>query len=341
MKNYFKNAKFLTTDFVPFSKRGNAWGEHRPALYQHTELVPCDGIPFYFKDFEIKKVEKSAIYFTALGCVDVYINGARIGTGEMNPGWTNYNKRVMYLTYDITSALKKGKNRILAVTAPGWYSGRISGGIYGYKSPSFAASIVSGGKEILFTDKTWFAAVGGEVRFSDIWDGEYIDASFPSYAEMSMADKSGKDKKKAKGCEYDGEITPFVGPEVRERSKLSVSPASLTVTDGTEYNGTYYGRASVCLKNATLPLTLKPGQKLTVDLGQEIVGRLAVEAASVKGNEVKIRYAEFLNDSGDPDRGNDGPEGSVYTINLRSALGREHYVFRDKNKVEFSTRFTF
>ena len=341
MTNYFRNAKFITTDFVPFSKRTNAWGEHRPALYQHTELVPEGGIPFYFKDFEIKKAGKSVIYFTALGCVDVYINGKRIGTGEMNPGWTNYNKRVMYLSYDITSALKKGKNRILAVTAPGWYSSRISGGIYGYNCPSFAASIVSGGKEILFTDETWFAAVGGETRFSDIWDGEYIDARFPSYAEMSIAGKVVKDKKKAIVFYYEGEITPFVGPEVRERAKLSVAPASLTVTDGVEYNGTYYGRASVSLKNATLPLTLKAGQKLTVDLGQEIVGRLAIEATSSKGNEVKIRYAEFLNDSGDPDRGNDGPEGSVYTSNLRSALGREHYVFRDKNKVEFSTRFTF
>ena len=71
MKNYFRNAKFITTDFEPFSKRTSAWAEHRPALYQHTELVPGDGIPFYFKDFEIKKKEKTVIYFTALGCVDV------------------------------------------------------------------------------------------------------------------------------------------------------------------------------------------------------------------------------------------------------------------------------
>ena len=108
MKNYFKNAEFITTDFEPFSKRGNAWGERRPKLYQHTELVPDDGIPFYFKDFELKKVEKSAIYFTALGCVDVYINGKRIGNEEFKPGWTNYSKRALYCTYDVTENIIKG-----------------------------------------------------------------------------------------------------------------------------------------------------------------------------------------------------------------------------------------
>ena len=341
MKNLFENAKFITTEYEVFNGAIGPWGERRPELYQHTDIVAGDGLPYFVKDFTLDSVEKTVLHFTALGCCDIYINGKRAGLGEMKPGWTDYNTRTLYMSYDITDDLTEGGNRILAVLSPGWYSGRISNGTYGSHAPAFAASIVSGGKEIFFTDESWVSAVGGETRFTDIWDGEYIDAREPSYASMSVYKKALRGRQKTEIFDYAGEITPFVGPEIRVREKLGVSPARLTVTDGTVYNGTYYGKVNICEDNAALPLTLKKGQKLTVDLGQEIVGRLRIGASSVRGNVLKIRYAEFLNDSGSTERGNDGPEGSVYTINLRSALGKEFYVFKDKKSVEFSPRFTF
>ena len=63
-----------------------------------------------------------------------------------------------------------------------------------------------------------------------------------------------------------------------------------------------------------------------VDFGQETVGWIKLRVKAEKGTEIKIRYAEFLNDTGKLRRGNGGPEGSVYTINLRSALGKAYYV---------------
>ena len=341
MKKALGNAEFIITEFTPFVELNNPWGTARPDLYQHSNLTAYDGLPFFYADFETGDFKKAEIFFTSLGCCDIYINGERIGTGEMKPGWTDYNKRVLYMSYDITEKTIPGKNRILAVVSPGWYCGRIAGGIYGNKTPSFAARILIDGEEKLVTDEKWKSSVGGETRFSDIWDGEYTDANYPSYAKMSIPGTRIKNLKKTSVYNYGGEVTAYIGPDVRVREKLSRKPETLTVTDGIRYNGTYFGEVSISDECAGLPLTLKKGQKLTVDLGQEIVGRLRLRFKSVKGCELVIRYAEFLNDSGDLNRGNDGPKGSVYTINLRSALGREHYIFADSKEAEFSPRFTF
>lgn len=342
MKNALKNAKFITTEFHPFFSEGEAsWGRKGDYLSQHTELEAGDGLPFFFKDFDLKKPGKAKLYFTALGCCDIYINGSLVGNEEMKPGWSDYNTRTLYTSFDVSAMLKKGKNRILAVAAPGWYCGRIAGGYYGGTRPAFAASLVVDGKEFLVTDGTWSSALGGETRFSDIWDGEFTDARQPSYAGMSAAGAAVKGKKKTEIFDYPGEVTEFIGPAVKVRKGLTLSPASLTVTDGIEYNGSYFGKVHIAEENAALPLTLKKGQKLTVDFGVEIVGRIRLKMNSVKGNELKVRYAEFLNDSGELTRGNDGPEGSVYTVNLRSALGKEQYVFGGKEEVDFAPRFTF
>ncbi len=341
MKEALKNAKFITTDFTLFCELSNPWGTQKPYLYQHSNLTPYDGLPFFYNDFNIGEFKKAEIYFTALGCCDIYINGKRIGTGEMNPGWSDYNKRALYHSYDISEYIAQGENRLLAVVSPGWYSGRIAGGIYGNKSPAFAASVYVDKNEILVTDETWKSAIGGETRFSDIWDGEFTDARVTSYAKMSESGIKIKGGEKTTVFDYQGEVTEFIGPEVRVRENLAVKPALLTVIDGVKYNGTNFGEVNVCKSNASLPLKLKKGQKLTVDLGQEIVGRLRIKFKSVKGCELIVRYAEFLNDSGDMNRGNDGPKGSVYTVNLRSALGREHYIFADSKECEFSPRFTF
>lgn len=35
---------------------------------------------------------------TALGLYNVYLNGQKVSTDEMTPGWTSYNRRLLYQT---------------------------------------------------------------------------------------------------------------------------------------------------------------------------------------------------------------------------------------------------
>lgn len=342
MSDFFSSAKFITTEFknyFPFKEV--PWGIKKAKLYQHNDLISWNGLPMFAKDFDVDGTADCKLYFTALGCIDFYINGKRLEGAEMKPGWSSYDKRTMYMEQDISDMLKVGKNRILAVAAPGWYTGRIAGGWYGDNSPAAMLSIIRDGKVIAATDESWKCKVGGQIRTADIWDGEYCDLRSDNYAAVSVPEYSLEEWKDADIFNYEGEVTPYIGSKIKVRENLSLKPQSLTVSDGIKYNGSYYGKINVCCANASLPLTLKVGQKLTVDMGQETVGWLKIRVKASEGTEIKMRYAEFLNDSGDIARGNDGPEGSVYTINLRSALGKAYFVAGSDREVEYRPTFTF
>ena len=44
-------------------------------------------------------------YIAGLGYATLYINGQRIGTGRLDPGWTSYDKTVLYVVHDVTKEL--------------------------------------------------------------------------------------------------------------------------------------------------------------------------------------------------------------------------------------------
>lgn len=342
MSDLFSTAKFITTEFENyFSSKNSPWGQAKPRLYQHTDLVAWKGLPMFVKDFDIDCADGAKVIFTALGCVDIFINGKRLEGAEMKPGWSSYDKRTLYMEKDASSLVKAGKNRILAVVSAGWYTGRIAGERFGDGAPVVKIAVVCGGKVAASTDESWKCKVGGQIRTADIWDGEYRDGREDNYSDISLVSYNLEEWEDAAVFDYKGEVTPFVGSEVKVRESLAIKPEKITISDGIKYNGTHYGKISVCEENAALPYTLKIGQKMTVDMGQETVGWLKIKVKAKKGTEIKMRYAEFLNDSGDINRGNDGPEGSVYTINLRSAFGKAYYVTGSDEAEEYKPTFTF
>ena len=78
------------------------------------------------KSFHIdKKVKQAKVYATALGLYELRLNGDKVGDDYFAPGWTDYNKRLYYQTFDITNEIKQGNNAIGAVIADGWYSGYV------------------------------------------------------------------------------------------------------------------------------------------------------------------------------------------------------------------------
>ena len=67
---------------------------------------------YFRKDFQVKKKVKSArVYVTSLGLYQLYFNGKKVSDDLFTPGWTTYNKRLQYQTYNVTSMLNE-KNSI-------------------------------------------------------------------------------------------------------------------------------------------------------------------------------------------------------------------------------------
>ncbi len=342
MDKIFQNAKFITTEFTPyFASSTSPWNKKRTKYYQHNDLVEWNGLPMFVRDFDVDDTKNAKIYFTALGCVEIFINGKRIGKDLFKPGWSDYLKRTLYCEYDVSDVLVKGKNRVLAVLSNGWYTGRIAGCRFGEDAPSLLLA-VDNGKNIVSTDDEWLCSVGGQIRTADFYDGEYRDGTYDSYELISTVDYDVSEWKKADIYNgFKGEVTPFIGSKICVRDNLSLKPQNITVFDGIEYNGSDFGKIHVCNADAKLPVHVKRGQKLVVDIGQETVGWLKIKVKGEKNVTLKMRYAEFVNDSGLISRGNDGPEGSVYTINLRSALGKAYYKIGSDKAEIYCPTFTF
>lgn len=307
----------------------------------HDEMyAPPDdrgGIALFSRRFTVETVKYARVDATAMGVYELYCNGRRVGRlndvgetvyDEMKPGWTDYRARVLYYSYDLTPYLHEGENTLLAAVAPGWYDGRINYGTYGETHVAFMAAIRildAAGERTVYTDTDWQGAWGSAVRASDIWDGELYDARQPSPAELSAGEGS-----IAWGTveteERDLFVTPHVGPTVTVRAGLTRKPESIVIYHGTEDNGTDYGRVhTVRTSRGEDGFTLRRGETAVIDLGQNMVGRPAFTVEGKEGTTVTVRVAEMLNDSGSSARGNDNPEGSVYTANYRTARSKALY----------------
>lgn len=347
-----KKAVFITCENYSEQSFPNPWGS---GIFnnRNLKLEPRKGILTVKRNFSLegKAVKSVILRSTALGVYEMYLNGKRIGRNlngntvfdELKPGWTDYTQRVYEIEYDITN-LCKNDNLFVAEVSTGWWSGRVSFGHYGFKKCAFCGEFeityVDGKTEIIATDDTWKAGVCGPLLRADFYDGVYYDATIPH----SSVCESGQFSDAEIFTEFKGEIKSFVGPFVRVKPELERSPVLATVYCGTTDNGTEYGAINIVSKKTGTDCEkglLKSNSSLILDMGQNMVGRPKFKIKAPKGTKIEVFFAEMLNDSGEKNRGNDGPEGSVYIENYRSALSRLVYIASGKETEEFSPIHTF
>lgn len=294
-------------------------------------------------------MKRAVLRATALGIFDMELNGRRVGRksdggmvyDELKPEWTDYRMRVFEYEYDVTDYL--GTENILTVqVSTGWWSGRVSMGFYGYKKTAFCGEIeieyADGTGEIIASDENFESAVCGPVMFADLWDGEYYDATKKNASESTIFEKSVKFE------DFTGKIVPHFGPYVRVLTSFTRCPISAVVYDGVKDNGSTYGEINAVSRrvgeNCEKTL-LRAGHTLLLDMGQNMVGRPKFKLSAKRGTKIYFGFAEFLNDSGEESRGNDGAKGSIYIKNYRSALARFTYIASGEVGEEYAPRFTF
>ena len=67
-----------------------------------------------------KKVRRATAYVCGLGFFDLYVNGKLVGDQLMNPALTGYDRRVCYVTFDVTPT-SAGANAVGVVLGNGRY----------------------------------------------------------------------------------------------------------------------------------------------------------------------------------------------------------------------------
>lgn len=309
---------------------------------QYQTIVMQDAAtasPRFRKAFDLgAKVKSAKLYTSALGVYTVFINGQRVGNeradgtvvyDELMPGWSDYRSTVFYITHDVTSLLKEGANAIGAVVSSGWWLGQVSHGIYGSSGVAFIGKLVveleNGEIVTLVTDRSWKSSRRGAIKSGEIYHGENYDARLADNWTSGDYDDSAWF-----GTNIDrqahGELMAHEGPTVKVRPEMERKPLTLTVYEGITANGTTYGEINTV---ETLPgsssVTLKKGQTLVVDFGQNASGWAKFKVKGKTGTTMKLRYAEMINDSGEADRGNDAAKGALYTVALRSAQAQGQY----------------
>jgi alpha-L-rhamnosidase len=78
--------------------------------------------PLLRREFDVRAgVAKARLYVTALGVYEAQLNGVTVGDHVLDPGWTSYNHRLCYQTFDVTGLLREGRNAIGAMLGNGWH----------------------------------------------------------------------------------------------------------------------------------------------------------------------------------------------------------------------------
>ncbi len=123
------------------------------------------------------------LHISALGLYRAFINGERVGDDLLTPGWTAYDARLSYQSYDVSHLLQAGENRIEIWLADGWLRSQMMWGgspifnTWGEHIAAIAELRTAPGADtaVLVTDDSWES---GElpVRKSGIYFGEVFDA---------------------------------------------------------------------------------------------------------------------------------------------------------------------
>jgi alpha-L-rhamnosidase len=177
----WKNAKWIgyekinDTSIIAPHIHGNgkkAWGARRNVL------------PMFRKEFSIKKeIKRATAFVCGLGHFEMSINGTKTGDHFLDPGWTNYSKHALYISFDITQQLKQGNNAIGIMLGNGFYyipgqRYRKMTGAYGFPKLIVRTVIeyIDSTTEDIISDEKW-KTVSSPIIFSSIFCGEDYDAN--------------------------------------------------------------------------------------------------------------------------------------------------------------------
>ncbi len=260
------------------------------------------------RDFTLTGTVTSArLYITAYGVYAAEINDEPVGDHILAPGWTSYQHRLRYQTFDVTPLLRTGENTIGSLLGEGWYTGRLGfhGGrrsIYGEHRALLAQleiGYADGTTQTIVTDDHW-RTTAGPVQRSEIYDGEAYDArcerpgwSAPGHDASNWAPVRELPSPRA-------ELVAPTGPPVRRTQTV-----------------------------AAVEVITTPSGKTVLDFGQNLVGRLRIRVSGPAGHEITLRHAEVLE------------HGELSTRPLRFARATDTYVLRGEGTESYEPRFTF
>lgn len=265
------------------------------------------------KQFDIKReIEQARAYICGLGWYELRINGKKVGDHQLDPGQTDYEKVVLYATYDITDYLKKGENAAGVMLGRGRYVQDWSGAgvIERLTAEKNAVPKVimqleiqfkNGSRKTFVTDETW-KVTDSPILEDDIYNGETYDARL----EKAGWDNAGYNDSRWK------------------RAIATNPPNGQLISQGT--------LPPIKAIKTIQPLTVTNPQSgvFVYDLGQNFTGWVRLTVSGPRGSEVKMRFAELAY-----------PDGMINSTPNRVARVTDTYLLKGDGTEVYEPRFTY
>lgn len=240
--------------------------------------------PYFRKKFTAGKTIRSARAYIAVGGLyELYINGEKIGNHRLDPLYTRFDRRNLYVTYDVTDQLRSGENAIGVLLGNGWYNHQ-SKAVWDFdrapwrNRPAFCLDLrityTDGSVETIPTGLSWKTSSGALV-FNSIYTGEHYDARL----EQKGWNTPNFDDSKWNGVGLRGTPSQNVtAQQVRPiRNVLTIPAKSVNKIDEKTY---------------------------VFDFGQNMSGVTKINVSGEEGTEVRIMHGERLFDNGRIDMAN-------------------------------------
>jgi len=255
-----------------------------------------------------KRVRSARLYVTAAGSYQAFINGKRAGHDVLTPEFTDYKKRILYQTYDVTALLVPGRNAIAAILGDGW---------------ALSAQLWNGTRMAFLTPPPRLLAQL-RIEYSDgthddvVSDGSWKSAQSPIYHSEIYAGEVYDARLEQPGWDAPGFDEAAWTPAAVEPAPQGAVTAEMTTP------------VRVVATLNPIGVTAIAGGAYIVDMGQNMVGWPVLRVSGPAGTRVRMRMAEILK-----------PDGTLYRDNLRNADATDTYVLHGGGIEVYRPHFTF
>jgi len=247
------------------------------APYESPESADRLPLPLLRREFKLDgKVKQARAYVIGLGYFELSANGQKVGDHLLDPGYTRYDRRILYVSHDITTALRNGENVVGLMLGNGWFNVPTKAA-WGFdqapwrQTPRLLMEIriemADGRVMTISSDENWKTS-DSPITFSSIYGGENYDARLeqPGWDKPGFDDRSWQPALPVdapKGRVVAQAIYPIRVDRLVKPISVSQPAPGVCVFDAGQ---NLTGDAEICLSGAAgTTVTLRYGERLGTD----------------------------------------------------------------------------
>jgi alpha-L-rhamnosidase len=275
--------------------------------------------PYFRKAFNAaKKIKSARAYIAAGGLYELYLNGRKVGNHRLDPMYTRFDRRNLYVSYDVTSYLNDGKNAVGVLLGNGWYNHQ-SIAVWNFDKapwrarPTFCLDLrltyEDGSTEVITSDNDW-KTHSGPIVFNSIYTAEHYDArlELPGWNTINFDDSKWN------------EVTLGAAPSMNIVSQVMHpirNVEAIPVKSMKKFNDTTY----------------------LFDLGRNIAGVSQIKVEGENGTVIQLKHGERLLENGHLDLSNIDVYYRPTTKN--DPFQTDIFILNGKGKEEFMPKFNY